>query len=537
MFSDLVGVGSVLLDGTRERYRIEQRLHRGGYGATYQAVDLVSSELVAIKVLHLHVALDAGAMADLAREASAAQAVAHRNVARTLALVPAENSGIGAPYLVLEFIRGGDLLALLETRGTTLPDQAELLDWMAQLCCGLRAIHDHLLHRDLKPGNVLVDGGVLKICDFGMAKHIDEATRTRTFKGLGTYPYQAPETWQGKSATPETDIYSLGVTFYQMATNQLPFTARDEHEWRQAHLYTSAPRLQRVRPELDERLDALLARMLAKHPKDRFATAAQIGDVLEEIAQAPLPSVSDTGIDRVVTGARQAWDRVIAAQTQAAAKDDARMDAARATASQVAELADRLDALVHQVNRRVLGRRIEIQGSPGGKLYDGVPYRTYEYLEKTLSLEFLSLSPDDVLVEDWESAAVAAQLGRRKAAQRELTIDGQNVVAIGTLKLSRFVRESFGVVTFPRPVNEAPDHGLHLLLLRSTEATYGDWKTCELAQHPFTAVPARKQVVVSKAREVVEAIAQRMIAGSFVVQLRDFADSDFVSLLGELVRS
>lgn len=308
-FNGMLVPSTMLSDEQGERYRIDALLGSGGFGIAYSAVDCGTNEVVVVKILRPDVARDPDAAPMFAREAAAARLVEHPNVVRTLAYVEADASAIGAPYLVMEYVSGGDLAGWITAQKSVPPDQATLLDWMTQLARGLQAIHEHVLHRDLKPQNVSVDGAILKISDFGMSKYIEAATRTMTFKGAGTPLYMAPETWLQQTATSATDIYSLGIMFYQLATYQLPFVGTDAMELRRAHLFTSAPRLHTQRPGLDDRLDGMIVHMLEKQSANRYQSVGEILSVLAQISSALPPLPGDAGMDQVVRAARQRYDQ------------------------------------------------------------------------------------------------------------------------------------------------------------------------------------------------------------------------------------
>lgn len=278
----MVLTGLMLYTSDGKEYLIEYRLGTGGFGDVYRATDIAGKERVVVKTLRPDVASSSELVEVFEREAITAQQIIHRNVARTIAYIDADTSGVERPCLLIEYVSGGDLAKLLDNRGGELVDEDTLLDWMAQLAEGLQAIHERVLHRDLKPQNVLVNGSTLEISDFGMSKYIAEATRTLTFKGAGTSPYKAPETWRNESATRATDIYSLGIMFYEMATLQLPFTSDDENILRLSHQFDLPAHPRSLRPDLNERVDNMIVRMLAKKPQERYASAAEVVQVITQ---------------------------------------------------------------------------------------------------------------------------------------------------------------------------------------------------------------------------------------------------------------
>src|SRR5207245_1487229 len=162
------------------------------------------------------------------------------------------------PYLVMEYVAGGTLRNVIERHRTSATrfDVEELRAMYVEIAEGMAAVNARVVHRDLKPENVLVDaaGRTLKIADFGLAKLVDAATRSETFKGWGTRPYQAPEAFDGGPNTPAMDIYAAGVVFYELATLDLPVQPKAGDNtptaWRNAHLLAPPKDIRSVRPDL-----------------------------------------------------------------------------------------------------------------------------------------------------------------------------------------------------------------------------------------------------------------------------------------------
>jgi len=531
--------GDTLSDRQGKRYSIEELLGSGGFGLAYRATDLIANKDVAIKILQPAIPASPALEEVFAREAEAAQQVRHKNITRTLAYVAPGDSGIGAPYMVMEYVAGGNLLERISAQNNIPFDRDVALDWMQQIAQGLRAIHERVLHRDIKPANVLVDGTILKICDFGMAKYVEESTRTLTLKGGGTWPYEAPETWQKQDISKATDIYSLGVLFYQLATLRLPFAAHDHAGWRQAHLFTPAPRPRSFRADLDERIDGMIVRMLSKRATDRFQSVDEIIDIVNVVASTPTTS-SSAGADPVVRAARQSYDKHRTVQARQSARDEQRRDDIAAVRFRVLELADRFQMLVQEKNAWLPESPISIQRQATGTFMDALTGEMvrYVYLDKALILGFVDVEPDDLTVEDDPLPGFNPPGRQKKMVQREVQIDGASIAAIGFLKLATDEmthRPQIGMVSFTESNTE---HGIHLLLLRMPGDLYGTWKTCELDEHPmFHEPPVRQQVLLSSARRVVEALEDRMRAASHVVRLRDFSDTDFTLLLEQVVSS
>jgi serine/threonine protein kinase len=275
-------------------------LGHGGFGQVFDG-RLPDSTRVAVKTL-LTAGLNAAELRGLQNEAQCGLKVIHPNVVRILHVDDGTKVAGRPPYLVMEHVDGGDLRAMLDARGNpVVPFPVEELRAMfLQIAEGMVAVSAELVHRDLKPENVLVDlvGMRLKIADFGLAKLAGAATRSETFKGWGTLPYQAPEAFDGRPNTPAMDVYSAGVMFYEVATLMLPVMPpagnNSPIDWRRAHLLSAPQDIRAARPDLPIDLVQLIMQMLDKNPEQRPGSWSGIVSRLKtNPAAAAGPDVSD----------------------------------------------------------------------------------------------------------------------------------------------------------------------------------------------------------------------------------------------------
>src|ERR1700722_4570207 len=258
--------GTVLV----ERYRIVALLGRGGMGEVYRAEDLKLGNVVALKFLPASLQHDAAALADFHAEVRNARQVSHPNVCRVYDIGEVN----GQHFLTMEYIDGEDLSSLLRRIGRLPPDKA--LETAHQICAGLSAAHDcGLLHRDLKPANIMLDGrGRVRITDFGLALSSAEASgRSET---AGTPAYMAPEQIGKGEASVRSDIYSLGLVFYELFTGRLPYKADTPIEWRRAHLESSPRTPSSVVKDIDPVVETAILRCLQKDPALRPSSVRQV---------------------------------------------------------------------------------------------------------------------------------------------------------------------------------------------------------------------------------------------------------------------
>ncbi|MBI3469602.1 MAG: serine/threonine protein kinase, partial [Planctomycetes bacterium] len=274
------------------RYRILECLGEGGMGTVYQAHDPQLDRVVALKVPRFDKrARDrATAMQRFMREARAAGAIRHPHVCPIYDV--GEHAGL--PFVVMAYVEGQSLAELLRD-GHPLGDVTEAVRLAAQVAAALDAVHAHgIIHRDLKPGNILIDSaGQAVLTDFGLArpeKDVEHLTLEGT--ALGTPAYMAPEQASGEldRIGPRTDIYSLGVVLYQMLTGRVPFQGPTLKVLSQIS-HDSPPAPSSVRSDLDSSLEAIVLKAMARLPEDRYQSAKQLGEALNNwlTAQTPLP--------------------------------------------------------------------------------------------------------------------------------------------------------------------------------------------------------------------------------------------------------
>jgi serine/threonine-protein kinase len=252
------------------RYRLLGELGRGGMGRVYKAEDQELGGVVAIKTLH-GAALDAADQDRLLREVQISRRITHPNVVRVYDI----GRFPGGLFVSMEYLEGQTLDQHLRERGQ-LP-LSEARDLLIQLLGGLQEAHQlRIVHRDLKPSNVVLTGDRLKILDFGIAR-MEGGDGSLTMPGevLGSPKYMSPEQIQGEELDGRTDLYSLGILAYAMVTGREPFTGSSASAIALKQLREPPPDPAELRPGLPEPWQALLSRLLAKTPQERYASAAE----------------------------------------------------------------------------------------------------------------------------------------------------------------------------------------------------------------------------------------------------------------------
>lgn len=266
--------------GPSQRYRIDRAIASGGAGIVYQAHDTVLGRQVALKELLEDLASDAGQEERFKVEAKALALLNHPCIMPVYDLLE-EN---GRFWLVMELLTGGSLGDLIEKGG--IQDINQSVDIVKGIASGLGFAHQHgFIHRDIKPANILfADDGTFRVTDFGIAKHQDARVKTSHGLILGSPGYMSPEQAAGEDVDPRSDIYSLGITMYQMLTAELPFQG-DTSAVMAQHITKPAPPPSALNESISKALNRVILKMLAKQPEDRFQTTAELIDALNSLSK------------------------------------------------------------------------------------------------------------------------------------------------------------------------------------------------------------------------------------------------------------
>lgn len=264
-------------------YEVLSKIAEGGFGVVYNAHDTRLKRDVAIKVLHPYHASDPARVARFVREARSAAKLQHPGIVQVHDVVEVD----GQMALVMEFIRGVNLdVYLREHLDLTLADKLEI---GAQVAETLAVAHEAgIIHRDVKPANVMIDvSGRVKLTDFSLARLLDSSLTQLTGDNnvLGTPAYMSPEQCQGENAVPQSDLYSLGVMIYEMATSTLPFEAENYLALLRLHTDTPPTPIRLIRPTLPVELEKLIIQCLEKDPELRPASGTVLAERLRAIAR------------------------------------------------------------------------------------------------------------------------------------------------------------------------------------------------------------------------------------------------------------
>lgn len=296
------GIGRVL----NGRYQLISVVGGGGMAQVYKARDNVLGRVVAVKVLREQYSTDSQFVARFRREAQAAANLAHPNIVNVYDV----GQDGDVHYIVMEYINGESLKEYIQ-RSAPLPI-SKAIAVAVQILAGVEYAHrSGLIHRDIKPQNVLISpDGTVKVTDFGIAKSVSDLGLTEAGLALGTAHYFSPEQAKGERVVPQSDIYAVGVTLFEMLTGRIPFESESVMGLAFKHIAEDPPSVRELNPSVPPRLEAIVAKSLAKDPQERFGSGAEMEKALRAIqagGQQPtmevqVPQVTVQGAGRTQRG-------------------------------------------------------------------------------------------------------------------------------------------------------------------------------------------------------------------------------------------
>src|SRR3954452_17550164 len=335
-------------------YRIEARIGRGGMGVVYRARHLNLERQAAVKIIAPDLAESKGFRERFTREARIAAALQHPNIVTVYDAGEVD----GLLYLAMQYIEGSDLAAVLRDDGRLRPYRA--IDVCRQVAAALDAAHGMgLIHRDVKPANVLVEGRRAFLTDFGLTKRL-EGSRTalpRAGDGVGTIHYVAPEQIEGRPVDARTDLYSLGCLLYHCLVGEVPYPRDSDVAVIYAHLSEEPPKPSAMRRDLPEGLDAVIAKALEKSPDRRFATCGYRMAAARAVIDAAGPLSETRGGRSTVTARDESEQEELGAAIESAA-------GAAAADRRPRVLLAGADANTRAIARVALGDRIDVEEAP-----------------------------------------------------------------------------------------------------------------------------------------------------------------------------
>ena len=264
------------------RYEVVQYIGQGGMADVFLAIDTILNRHVAIKILRSDQSTDAISILRFEREAQAATTLAHPNIVEIYDVGEYKNHH----YIVMEYVAGKTLKKVIRDRAPLL--NLEAVDTMKQLTSAVAEAHKRgIIHRDIKPQNVIVKSdGSLKILDFGIATAKGSAQLTQANNVMGSVHYLAPELAKGEPASPQSDIYALGIVFYEMLTGDVPFKADQAVQIALQHMREPMPSVRKANPNVPQSVENIIIRATAKNPRLRYQSC---DEMLKDLEKCMLP--------------------------------------------------------------------------------------------------------------------------------------------------------------------------------------------------------------------------------------------------------
>src|SRR5215218_4202349 len=274
------------------RYRLDAQIGAGGMSTVYRAFDTTLERQFAVKLMHREIASDSDQLERFRREARSVAQLSHPHI---VGVIDAGEED-GRPYIVLEYVEGETLKERIRRMGRLPIDEA--IAYAIEIARALGAAHARqIVHRDIKPQNVLVDGeGSAKVTDFGIARSLEDEGLTADGRVLGTTDYVSPEQALGHDVDGQSDIYSLGIVLYEMLTGDVPFHGENQISVAMKHVREDIPDIQAVRPEVSATTAAVLDRMTDKDLAHRYADVPSlVADLEDALAIEAARSGTSTG--------------------------------------------------------------------------------------------------------------------------------------------------------------------------------------------------------------------------------------------------
>ena len=254
------------------RYSIIRTLGEGGMANVYLAYDTILDRNVAVKVLRGDLASDEKFVRRFQREALSASNLYHPNIVQIYDFDKSDEEY----YIVMEYVEGKTLKQLLKKRGSL--TITEVIDIMSQITDGMAHAHDsYIVHRDIKPQNIMIlDNGMIKITDFGIAMALNSTQLTQTNSVMGSVHYLPPEQAAGKGSTIKSDIYSMGILMYELLTGEVPYKGDNAVEIALKHLKEPVPSIRKIMPDIPQSIENIILKATAKNPENRYKDAREM---------------------------------------------------------------------------------------------------------------------------------------------------------------------------------------------------------------------------------------------------------------------
>lgn len=438
--------------GSGNEYEVKECIGKGGFGIVFKIMEIGTSEVFALKTLSVDYTTQREADA-LKHDIESAMSIKHENVIRYLYADDGLTDSELPPFIIMEFANGGTVAEFVDNRRSekSLIDNELMRNMFKQLIKGMSEISKTIIHRDIKTDNILIDNNILKISDFGLAKFLGEDTRSSTLKGYGSRPYLAPEIWAKNEYSIQSDIYAMGIVFYELATLEKPIQpdGANVDAWGNAHLYSSPKNPRTINPNLDISISQAIMKMIVKSRSKRFQTWAEIGEVVHRQTTATASSNSQVkGIVEARLKKDDSQREVMLAQKK---KEQEENQFYNKILYQIIDgIIDPLKLCVNEINDNYVDRKIEI-----GE-WEGMEFYVSLISGEVIKIEFETVDEEKCYQEGYAKDGFGEHRNFRKLVPP--VYGNRNIMAWGRISVSSGL-------------------GYNLILVEKKDELYGEWFT------------------------------------------------------------
>jgi serine/threonine protein kinase len=483
---------------------------KGGMGEIYKGIADKNQEDVILKLIAIDEPIDEEL---LMREINASSLLSHANIVKTLSSGKMEIEGIEYLYIVQNYYPAGNLRAFIKNG---LPLE-KCISMMLDILNGMKEVHKYIIHRDLKPENILIDSdGHLLITDFGLARYINEKTRTRSFKGAGTIPYMAPECWTGETNTISMDIYSLGIVFFEILTGVLPYNAKTESEWKENHLFTPLPDISMQRNDITVKIKQIIQKMTNKRVSDRYKSVDEIINAMNDAVKLNVNEMRDA--DMLATLGNIVMRKKNAEELRIAQENEQTMNYIKALNYNISELFSKFIEMANAVNARFETGKIAISEQ---KYSDNTTNKklTLTFNGKSINIQFANYDSIEKYEQNMRKQSIDFQkqkYGMVLQPPRDSFLKTNGIVLIG------LAETSFKIGNI--------EYGYNLLLKMQKGENYGEWHIMSFKKN-ITPPEPNFAIDLSSFFKEYEKFQHHPL---FTMEFRLMKDSDIISLLEKI---
>jgi len=429
---------------------------KGGMGEIYKGYEENSNKEVVVKLIPV---FDTEEQELLLRELEACKHFSHKNIVETYTTGKIVIDGGNYLYIIQKFYPNGNLRSIIREN---IPID-KCFAMMSDILSGMQEIHKSIVHRDMKPENILIDSdGHLVITDFGLAKFINEKTHTKTFKGAGTLPYMAPECWKGDTNTIAMDIYSAGIIFFEILTGRHPYNARNETEWKECHAYKPLPDITSFRDGLNTKTKQILQKMAEKNAAKRYQN---IDEIIIALTDAGRKYNSDSeDIERLASIGNMVIQQEINANLKAAEEEAKKNEWIKLLNYHITKLFNRVTEKVNEINNRLEMEKIIIKQSSIDEATSTKRQLTLEFNKKGVSFKFANYDGVERYEKKYYDDSIRFQ---KERYQMPMWSPGKTYLSENNYVLVGIAETSFKIGT--------SEYGFNLLLKKAPNDAYGEW--------------------------------------------------------------